>query len=58
MTLAQPNGPEVFGSGQPSGSLLDPLTHFISYLDAGGLSYDQVSSSLRLFAEKVMPNFR
>lgn len=34
------------------------VTHFISYLDVGGLSYDQVSSSLRLFAEKVMPNFR
>ena len=34
------------------------VTNFISYLDAGGLDFDQVSSSLRLFAEKVMPNFR
>ena len=34
------------------------VTHFISYLDAGGLSYDEISSSLRLFSEKVMPNFR
>jgi alkanesulfonate monooxygenase SsuD/methylene tetrahydromethanopterin reductase-like flavin-dependent oxidoreductase (luciferase family) len=34
------------------------VTHFISYLDAGGLNYDEVSRSLRLFAEKVMPNFR
>jgi alkanesulfonate monooxygenase SsuD/methylene tetrahydromethanopterin reductase-like flavin-dependent oxidoreductase (luciferase family) len=34
------------------------VTHFISYLDAGGLSYDEVSSSLELFSEKVMPNFR
>ena len=34
------------------------VTNFISYLDVGGLDYDQVSSSMRLFAEKVMPNFR
>jgi hypothetical protein len=27
-------------------------------LDAGGLDFDQVSSSLKLFAEKVIPNFR
>ena len=34
------------------------VNHFISYLDAGGLDFNQVSSSLRLFSEKVMPNFR
>ena len=34
------------------------VTNFISYLDAGGLDFDQVSNSLRLFAEKVIPNFR
>ena len=34
------------------------VNQFISYLDAGGLDFDQVSSSLRLFSEKVMPNFR
>ena len=34
------------------------VTNFLSYLDAGGLDFDQVSSSLRLFAEKVMPKFR
>ena len=34
------------------------VTNFISYLDAGGLDFDQVSRSLKLFAEKVMPNFR
>ncbi|MBT97292.1 MAG: hypothetical protein CL902_01525 [Dehalococcoidia bacterium] len=33
------------------------VTNFISYLDVGGLEFDQVSSSLRLFAEKVIPNF-
>jgi len=34
------------------------VTNFISYLDVGGLDFDQVSSSLRLFADKVIPNFR
>ena len=34
------------------------VTNFISYLDVGGLDYGQVSSSMRLFAEKVMPDFR
>ncbi len=34
------------------------VNNFISYLDAGGLDFNQVSSSLRLFAEKVIPNFR
>ena len=34
------------------------VSNFISYLDAGGLDFDRVSSSLRLFAEKVIPNFR
>ena len=34
------------------------VTHFISYLDAGGLGFDEVSSSLQLFSEKVIPNFR
>ena len=34
------------------------VTNFISYLDAGGLDFNQVSNSLRLFAEKVIPNFR
>ena len=34
------------------------VTNFISYLDVGGLDFDQVSKSLCLFAEKVIPNFR
>ena len=33
------------------------VSNFISYLDAGGLGFDHVSSSLKLFAEKVIPNF-
>lgn len=34
------------------------VTNFISYLDVGGLNFDQVSSSMKLFSEKVIPNFR
>ena len=34
------------------------VSHFLSYVDAGGLSYDELEGSLRLFAEKVIPNFR
>ena len=33
------------------------ITHMFANLDAGGLPYEQVESSLRLFASKVMPNF-
>ncbi len=34
------------------------VTHFLSYVDTGGLAYEQVQQSLRLFADKVMPNFK
>ncbi|PKB67700.1 MAG: hypothetical protein BZY81_04010 [SAR202 cluster bacterium Io17-Chloro-G4] len=34
------------------------VTDFLSYMDAGGLSYDEIEGSMRLFAEKVMPNFK
>jgi alkanesulfonate monooxygenase SsuD/methylene tetrahydromethanopterin reductase-like flavin-dependent oxidoreductase (luciferase family) len=34
------------------------VTNFISYLDVGGLDFNQVSASMKLFAEKVIPNFR
>ena len=34
------------------------VTNFISYLDVGGLDFDHVSTSMKLFAEKVIPNFR
>ena len=34
------------------------VSHFLSYLDTGGLSYNEIEGSLRLFAEKVIPNFR
>ena len=34
------------------------VSHFLGYVDTGGLSYDEIEGSLRLFAEKVMPNFR
>jgi hypothetical protein len=34
------------------------VTDFLSYMDAGGLSFDEIEGSMRLFAEKVMPNFK
>ena len=34
------------------------VTHFLGYLDSGGLSYDELKGTLHSFAEKVMPNFR
>ena len=34
------------------------VSHFLAYVDTGGLSYEEIEGSLRLFAEKVMPNFR
>ncbi len=33
------------------------VTHFLAALDAGGLSYEEIEGSMRLFAEEVMPNF-
>jgi hypothetical protein len=33
------------------------VTHFLAYMDIGGLPYPQVAQSLRLFAEQVMPHF-
>ena len=34
------------------------VTDFLGYMDTGGLSYEEIEGSMRLFAEKVMPNFR
>ena len=34
------------------------VTHFLGYMDSGGLSYDETEGTLRLFAEKVMPSFK
>lgn len=34
------------------------ITHFLSSVDTGGLPYEQVAPSLRLFAEQVMPHFK
>ena len=36
---------------------LKKITHLFMNLDAGGLPYEHVESSLRLFAAKVMPSF-
>ena len=34
------------------------VTHFLGSLDTGGLSYEEIEGSMRLFAEEVIPNFR
>jgi len=34
------------------------VTDLLSYVDTGGLSFDEIEGSMRLFAEKVMPNFK
>ena len=34
------------------------VTDLLGYMDTGGLSYDEIEGSLRLFAEEVIPNFR
>ena len=34
------------------------VTHFLAALDTGGLSYNEIEGSMRLFAEEVMPNFK
>ena len=34
------------------------VTDFLSYMDTGGLSYEEIEGSMRLFAEKVIPNFK
>ena len=34
------------------------VTDFLGFMDTGGLSYDEIEGSLRLFAEEVIPKFR
>lgn len=34
------------------------VTDFLGFMDTGGLSYDEIEGSMRLFSEKVMPHFR
>ncbi len=34
------------------------VTDFLGYMDTGGLSYEEIEGSMRLFAEKVIPNFK
>lgn len=64
--LAQKRGQEAVGAMGSPETVIQTLadlqskgvTHFLSFSDTGGLSYDEMSSSLRLFAEKVMPHFK
>jgi alkanesulfonate monooxygenase SsuD/methylene tetrahydromethanopterin reductase-like flavin-dependent oxidoreductase (luciferase family) len=64
--LTQRRGQEALGAiGTPAqviATLQDlqakHVTHFLAYMDIGGLSYQQVEPALRLFAEQVMPHFK
>jgi alkanesulfonate monooxygenase SsuD/methylene tetrahydromethanopterin reductase-like flavin-dependent oxidoreductase (luciferase family) len=64
--LTQRRGQEALGAiGTPAqviATLRDlqakHVTHFLAYMDIGGLSYQQVEPALRLFAEQVMPHFK
>jgi alkanesulfonate monooxygenase SsuD/methylene tetrahydromethanopterin reductase-like flavin-dependent oxidoreductase (luciferase family) len=63
--LTQRRGQEAMGAigtpAQVTATLKDlqarHVTHFLAYMDIGGLPYPQVAQSLRLFAEQVMPHF-
>jgi alkanesulfonate monooxygenase SsuD/methylene tetrahydromethanopterin reductase-like flavin-dependent oxidoreductase (luciferase family) len=63
--LTQRRGQEAMGAigtpAQVTATLQDlqarHVTHFLAYMDIGGLPYPQVAQSLRLFAEQVMPHF-
>ena len=32
------------------------VTHFLCYIDLGGLTYEQMAPAMRLFAEQVIPH--
>lgn len=34
------------------------VTHFLCYMDLGGLSYQEMAPAMRLFAEQVIPHFK
>jgi len=33
------------------------VTHFLCYMDLGGLTYEEMAPAMRLFAEQVIPHF-
>lgn len=63
--LTQRRGQEAMGAigtpAQVTATIKDlqarHVTHFLGFMDTGGLPYQQVEQSLRLFAEQVMPHF-
>jgi hypothetical protein len=34
------------------------VTHFLCYMDLGGLTYEHMAPAMRLFAEQVIPYFK
>ncbi len=64
--LVQRRGAEAMGAiGSPAQVIATlhelqarHVTHFLCYMDIGGLSYEEVAPALRLFAEQVIPHFK
>jgi hypothetical protein len=64
--LTQRRGQEALGAigtpAQVTATIRDlqakHVTHFLCYMDLGGLSYQQMAPAMRLFAEQVMPRFK
>ena len=59
----EPESESFIGSPEKINNSLKDLesqhvSHFLGYMDSGGLSYDEIEGTLRLFAEKVIPRFR
>ncbi|MBM3226054.1 MAG: LLM class flavin-dependent oxidoreductase [Candidatus Tectomicrobia bacterium] len=64
--LVQRRGQEAMGAigtpAQVTATIKDlqakHVTHFLCYMDLGGLSYEEMAPAMRLFAEQVMPHFK
>lgn len=64
--LVQRRGQEALGAvgtpAQVTAAIRDlqakHVTHFLCYMDLGGLSYDEMAPAMRLFAEQVIPHFK
>jgi alkanesulfonate monooxygenase SsuD/methylene tetrahydromethanopterin reductase-like flavin-dependent oxidoreductase (luciferase family) len=64
--LVQRRGQEALGAigtpAQVTATIKDlqarHVTHFLCYMDLGGLTYEQMAPAMRLFAEQVIPHFK
>lgn len=64
--LVQRRGQDAMGAIGSPAQVIETLrdlqakhvTHFLCYMDIGGLSYEEIAPALRLFAEQVIPHFK